>query len=255
MNQGASPKPPGPSFRDWAMLAISVTFVVMGCVIARSSPRDALFGLAFFGVCALTFGFNIYRKIRRRRFTATTVLAPGGVELRASNFRMLGLAAMIGIPGVTSFFVEAPLLIRICGWIMVGAAALLLFLVLTGRVSRRFIRFDPLGVTLGEPKFEYTVPWDELDDIEEFEMYDNAVVGFVVRDPGLIQVAPEGAHDRVYKLLGKNEGWTGRHVIIMVGQFAITAEALCAALRNYAGNAQARADLVRRPQLGSGTDS
>jgi len=250
MNQPAElPKPPGPGFRDWAVFAISVTFVVMGCFIARRSPRDALVGLAFFGVCALWSGYVIFRKLQRRRFTATTVLAPGGVELRASNSRMLLLAAMIAIPGVTIFFVEAPLLIRVCGWVMVGASALLLFMVLTGRVSRRFIRFDPLGLTLGETKFEYTVPWDELADLGEFEMHDNPVVGFDVLEPGLIQVAPESARPRVHKLLGKNKAWMGRDVIIMVGHFATSAEALSAALRHYAGDRQARAGLVRRPAL------
>jgi hypothetical protein len=254
MKENQPAKPPGPGLRDWALLAISVTFVVMGCFIARHKPRDALFVIAFFGVCALTFGFNIYRKLRRRRFTATSVLAPGGVELRASNSRMLVLAALIGAPAITIFFIDAPLLIRICGWIMIGASALLLLLVLSGRVSRRFIRFDPLGLTLGEPKFEYTVPWDELEGIAEFEIYDNAVVGFAVRDPELIQVTPASARELVNKLLGKNKGWVGRDVVIMVGQFAITAEALCGSLRTYAEDAQARAGLVRRRQLGSGTD-
>jgi hypothetical protein len=250
MNQTAElPKPPGPRFRDWAVFGISVTFVVLGCIIALRSPRDALFPLALFGVCALSSGYGIFRRLRRRRFQATTVLAPGGVELRGSNSRMLLLAAMIAVPGATIFFVSAPPLIRACGWVMLGASALLLFLMLTGRVSRRFIRFDPLGITLGETKFEYTVPWDELAGIVEFEMYDNPAVGFDVLQPELVQVKPEAARPRVYKLLGQNKGFVDRHVVIMASHFAVTAEALCAALQNYAGDTQARAGLVRRPAL------
>src|SRR5882672_258252 len=208
--------PPGPRFRDWALFVVNVAFVVLGCFVARRSPRDALFVIAFFGVCALTSGYRIHRKLQRRRFTATTVLAPGGVELRGSNSRMLLLAALIAVPGATIFFVDAPLMIRVCGWIMVGASALLAILVLTGRVSRRFIRFDPLGLTLGETKFEYTVPWDELAGIVEFEMYDNPVVGFDVLQQELIQVTPESARPRVYQLLGNNKGLVDRHMVIMV---------------------------------------
>ena len=248
-------RPPRPGFRDWALLAISVGFVVLACLIARRNPRDALLPFTFFGVCALVGGYNIFRKLRRRRFTATTVLAPGGVKLHGSNSRMLLLAALIAIPGATIFIDDAPLLIRICGAVMVGASALLFVLVLTGRVSRRFIRFDPLGVTLGETKFEYTVPWDELTDITEFEMHDNAVVGFDVLQHELILVAPESARDRLYKLLGRNKAWGSREVVIMPTHFPTSAEALCAALRTYAGNRAARASLTPRLKLGSGTDS
>lgn len=243
MNQDTEP-PPRPGFGDWAVFAISMAFVVMGCFIALRSPRDALFPLAFFGVCALSSGYTIFRKLRRRRFKATTVLAPGGVKLQGSNTRMLLLAAMIAVPGLTIFGVDAPPLIRICGWIMVGAAATLLFLVLTGRVSRRFIRFDPLGLTLGEAKFEYTVPWDQMAGIVEFEMHHNAAVGFDVLQPEFIVVTPESARPRVCKLLAQNKGYMGPDVVIMVSQFATTAEALCAALRTYAEDAQARAGLV-----------
>lgn len=38
-------------------------------------------------------------------------------------------------------------------------------------------------------------------------------------------------------------------VVIMPMHFATNAELLCAALRNYSANREARADLVRRPAL------
>ena len=117
-------------------------FVVFAAFNARKSPRDALVGFTFFGVCALAAGFNIARKLRRRRFSATIVAAPGGVKLHGSNSRILLIAALIAVPGVTIFFVEAPLIIRICGGIMLGASAFAVVGVLTGRFSRRFLRFD-----------------------------------------------------------------------------------------------------------------
>lgn len=245
--------PPRPGFRDWALFAISLTFVVAGSFITWKNWREGIAPLVIFGVCALSSGYNIYRKLRRRRFTATTVQAPGGVKLQASNARMLLLAGLIGAPGVTIFLVEAPLLIRICGWIMVGAAATLLFLVITGRVSKRFIRFDPLGLTLGESKFEYTVPWDLMADLAEFEFHSNACVGFNVLQPESVLVEPESARQRMYKSLGNN-GYMGRDVVIMVGQFAISAEALISALKTYVDDPQARAGLVPLPALKMGSD-
>ncbi|HEU5137531.1 MAG TPA: STM3941 family protein [Steroidobacteraceae bacterium] len=243
-------RPPRPGFRDWAVLAISVTFVVIACVIASRSPRDALVGFTFFGVCALVSGYTVYRKLRRSRFTATNVLAPGGVELRGSNSRILMLAVLIAAPGAAILlYGDAPLVIRICGWSMVVLAAGLVMLVLSGRFSRLFIRFDPLGITLGQSSFEYVVPWDELTDIHEFEMHDNPVVGFDVRQPELMRVTPESARPRLYKLMARNKTFSGRDVVIMPMHFATSAELLCAALRNYSANRDARAQLVRRPAL------
>jgi hypothetical protein len=244
------PKPPGPAVRDWVLFAISLTFVLMGLFIAQSEPLEALFPLTFFGVCAITFAYIIARKLRRRRFTAISVAVPGGVKLGGSNSRMLLLAAMIGIPGIAIFLVpDSPLLVRICAVIMLGSSAALILGVLTGRISRRFLRFDPTGITIGETKFEYMIPWDEIVDIAEFEMHDNAVVGFNILRTESIQVTPESARERVLKSLGSNLGIVNRHVMIMPFHFGAHAESLCAAIRNYAGNREARADLVTRPAL------
>jgi hypothetical protein len=236
--------------RDWALLAISVTFVLMGLFIARRNPREALFGIVFFGLCGLTFGYSIARKLRRRRFTAISVAVPGGVKLRGSNSRMLLLAAGVGAPGVAIFLVpDSPLLIRICGTIMLATSALLIAGVVSGFNSRRYLRFDPPGLTVGEPRFEYFIPWDDIVDIVEFEMHDNPCVGFDALRPEHIQVTPESARVRVLKSLDSNKGFVHRHVMIMPFHFGAHAESLCAAIRNYASNREARADLVARPAL------
>jgi hypothetical protein len=244
------PRPPRPTFGDWAAFAISLTFALISCLLAWRSPRDALFGFLFFGVCATVSGHIIYRKLQRQRFTATSVLAPGGVELRGSNARVLLLAVLIAAPGAAILlFSDAPLVVRICGWLMVISSGGLVVLVLTGRVSRLFIRFDPLGLTLGQPGFEYVVPWDELADITEFAMHDNPMVGFDVLRPEAILVTPESARARLEKLLARNQTFSGRQVVIMPTQFATSAELLCTALRTYSANRESRAGLVRRPAL------
>ena len=206
--------------------------------------------IAFFGVCGLTFGFKIARKLRRRRFVATNVSVPGGVKLSGSNSRMLLIAAGVGIPGVAIFLVQdSSLLIRICGGIMLAASALVIVGALSGFISRRFLRFDPPGLTIGEPRFEYVIPWDDIADIVEFEMHDNPCVGFDVLQPENIQVTPESARAGVLKSLANNKAIVNRHVMIMPFHFGAHAESLCGALRNYADNREARADLLAKPAL------
>jgi len=243
------PKSPGPGIRDWLLFAIGVTFVAGSLILLRDKPRDALMPLTFFGVCTITLGFNIYRKLGRRRFTATRVSVAGGVKLRGSNARMLLLAAGIGIPGITIFLVESPIYIYVCGGIMLAASAWLLFAVASGRIASRFIRFDPPGLTIGEWSYEYFIPWDEIVDVAEFEVVDNASVGFDVLNPDAILVKPESFRAAVLKGFANNKGLSDRCVVFMARHFAVPAEALAAALANYSSDRDARAELVARPAL------
>jgi hypothetical protein len=243
------PRQPGPGFRDWALFALSFGFTAIGAFMLFDRPRDALMPLTFFGVCAISAGFNIGRKLRRRRFTATSASVPGGVRLTGSKLRMLLLAAGIAIPAIGLFVVPTPVYIRVCGAIMFAASGWLLFMVVSGRISRRFLRFDPPGLTVGEPGFEYFVPWDEIVHVGEFELVDNASVGFRVRDPEAIVVTPAGRRRKMLKGLANNEALSGRHVVFMAAHYNVPAEALCAAIRNYAQNPAARAELVPLPAL------
>lgn len=246
--------PPGPSFRDWALFAIGLIFVGLGILIAwREGLREALFPLSFFGVCALVSGYVVVRKLRRRRFTATIASVPGGVALRASNTRSLGLAALIAVAVAPVFFLDdAPLLIIICAAVALGGSALLVIGVLSGRISRRFLRFDPPGLTIGEAKYECLILWDQIADLAEFEMHDNTVVGFNLVNPQSLLVKPESAAARAFKMLARNEAYSGRHVVIMPMHFGVHAESLCAAIRNYMTNPEARKALVGKLAIGTG---
>jgi hypothetical protein len=243
-------RPPGPSFRDWALLSISLVFVAGGLFMLTRQPREALLPLTFFAVCAITFSANILRKRRRRRFTASAASVPGGVKLRGSNARMSMLAVLIAAPGIAIFLVPTPVYIRACGAVALGAGAWLLFMVFSGRIARRFLRFDPPGLTVGEPSHEYFVPWDVIDHVVEFELVDNASVGFRVRDFEAVTVSPPDKRDKLYKAFANNAALSGPHVVFMASHFNVPAEALCAAIRNYAENPAARFELVPRPGLG-----
>ncbi len=248
-------RPPRPSFRDWALFSISMAFVLAGLYLFPRDPRGALMPLTFFAVCALAFGYRIFRQFRRRRFAATTVRVPGGVKLRGSNSRVLLLAALVAAPGIAIFLAPTPLVIRICGGVMLGGSALLVYLVVTGRISRRFLRFDPLGLTIGEPGHEFVVAWDGIVDLAEYELHRNAVVGFNIPNADAIVVTPESMRSRVLARLARNEAWSGRHVVIMAVHFGVPAESLCTAIGTYVRNREARAELVPKPALPSALDA
>jgi hypothetical protein len=162
---------------------------------------------------------------------------------------MLLLAALIGIPAIPIFLIQTPLLLQICGVVMLAASAWLVFAVSTGRVSKRFLRFDPPGLTMGNARVELLMPWDEIVNVVEIEIHDNAAVGFDVADLNAIAVTPAALRAKQLGVLVKSQAYTGRHVVIMAAHFDVPAESLCAALINYAGNVAARDELVARPSL------
>lgn len=242
------PKPAGPTLRDWAVFSIGFTFVLMGLFIAwRDGIRESLFVLCFFGVCALVSGYVIVRKLRRRRFKATAVSVAGGVKLHRSSARMLGVAALIAIAvGPFLFMPNPPVLGLVCVAVALGASALLVIGVVSGRFSKSFLRFDQPGLTIGEGKYECLFLWDQIVDLAEFELSDNACVGFNVVNPGAILVTPESARPLMHKKLAANQAHTGYLVSIMPMHFGVHAESLCAAIRNYAANPAARRELVAK---------
>jgi hypothetical protein len=140
---------------------------------------------------------------------------------------------------------------RICGVVMLAASGWLAFAVLTGRIARRFLRFDPPGLTIGEAKYEFFIPWDAVTDVVEFELADNASVGITVMDPDAIEVTPAGMRAQVLHGLVNNFAMTGCHVAMMATHFNVPAESLAAAISNYARNPHARAELVAKPALPS----
>lgn len=239
-----SAKPPGPGLRDWALLAVSMTFVAIGLFLLRKEPRAALMPLTFFGSCAAVFAINIHRKLRRRRFTATSVQVAGGVKLHRSGGRMLLLAGLVAVPGIAIFITPAPLLIRLCGGVMLAASAWLIFAVLTGRIARVFLRFDPLGLTFGYGSDEVLVPWNAVVDVSEFDIADNACVGVTISDFAALLVKPEERREQILRAYMRHFSLSGGRFVLMAAHFNVPAENLAGAIRHYAQDASARADLV-----------
>jgi hypothetical protein len=244
------------TFSDWAMLGISLLFCALGIFILFRDLRMGAGSLLFFGPCLAFAVQRIATKRRRDRFNATLVSAIGGVELRMSTSRLALTGLFMLCPGVAMFvFDKVPLHVQICGGVFLVAGAAALLAANTGVVSRRFLRFDPEGITLGEWRYSIQTGWDNVTNVAEFEYANNDCVGFDVVDPDLVRVTPEGRHAKWMKGAGNNAALMGRQVIIMPAHFAVDAAPLAMALARYALDARARAELKPRPALTQGIRS
>lgn len=240
----------GPGFGDWALFGVSILFCSIGVLMLFDEPPAALAIIGTFGAGALFSGLRIRSKRRRQAFAATSVAVAGGVELHGSLSRMGMVTGFILLVGIAPFLIpDAPLLARIAGGVALGLGGWSLYALLTGRFTRRFLRFDPLGLTINEVKYEYTVPWDAMMNVDEFDLYRNACVGITVSDPDALLFRPESMKAKVLKGFANNRALSGRDIVVMAVHYNVPAESLCGAIRNYAQDAAARADLVPKPAL------
>ncbi len=237
-------------FRDWAMLVITVLFCAGALFILPGDPRVGTGCLLMFGPCALLAIERIRSKRRRASFNATLVSAPGGVELRMSkaNFMLMGLLA-VGMGLSVFFYPDTPTWVLLAGSTFLLAGVGMMAMAASGVLARRFLRFDPEGLTLGEWSYSFRVDWDNVADLAEFEYASNDCVGFNIVQPERVTVTPETRRPRFIKRAGRNAGWLGRDVILMPTHFAVDSASLALALARYASDASARPELIAHPAL------
>ena len=238
------------AFRDWALLGISLLFCAGALFILPRDPRVGTGCLLMFVPCAVLASERVRSKRRRASFDATLVSAPGGVELRMSKSRsvQMGLLAL-GMGLSVFFYPQTPTWVMLAGGTFVVAGVAFMVAAASGVLARRYLRFDPEGLTLGEWSYSFRVDWDNLADLAEFEYASNDCVGFNIVDPERVTVMPETRRPRFIKRAGRNAGWLGRDVILMPTHFAVDSASLALALARYASDASARAELTPRPAL------
>jgi len=126
----------------------------------------------------------------------------------------------------------------VCAGVMGATGFGLLAAVAGGRFGRRFLRFDPAGLTLGEHAVEYQVARNSIADVAEYRRVDISFIGFNIADldeeagvstgqaqslpvpadrpflpPGL-RVTPVARASKLLQRLCANCRREGRHVVI-----------------------------------------
>jgi hypothetical protein len=143
-----------------------------------------------------------------------------------------------------AFGVKYPWGFRILG--LVIAAIGLALLVALPFLSRRRIRFDPQGVLIGELRYEYRVPWDDILSVGLMEQANNAVVTLQVRDAEAIAVAPPSRRASFLRTVRTTRAWHGADVSIPALIFGLQASLLAGAIGRYASDPDARHQLAER---------
>jgi len=237
---------PGSGITEWLVAGLSLSFVVIGVAMVRDRSEFAVPTLAFFGVCASVAIVTIVRKRRFARLRPLTVEIVGGVRIRPSRVYVGVLATtLLGLGLVMLPYVpRESIILMLCIGVMLAAGAFLAVGLITGRLPVGFLQFDPGGLTIGQRRASFTVPWDAIAAVAPGELHDNAVLLLWVRDMDAVLVRPQRDRPRVVAGLRSNRNWVGADVMIMTSQYGIDLPLLLSAVERYVADPSAREGLA-----------
>ena len=239
---------PPPSLKDWLLLAIGVTFVIMGLAILRSNRDVGIVTLALFGTCTAVFAAQIIRKFRYRRFSASMVEVAGGVPiLPRRGFGLFFGAWLLGLGIVFVVFgASYPAPFRWIGGFVGAVGAALLIGTALGWFPGGYLQFDPDALTLAQRRWRARVPWDNVDLVLEADLNGNPVLLIAVDDLEAVVIEPPEAKALAYKAIAKNRMWMGYEFAIMTTHYGIDLPVLAATVNHYARDPSVRATLRQR---------
>ncbi len=243
---------PPPGLRDWLLLAVNLTAVLLGLILLPREPRGAIFCIAFFGVCGAIALGNVLRKRRFQIFGPISVEVIGGVPIGPSKARIVTVGTISTVLGIVLFVCRpSPVPLAACEGIMLLVGLVLIVGVALGRLPTGYLRFDPSGLSFATRKGLYTFPWNSIERVEPGEYHGNPVLFIGLRSVEDAVAHPPMSRQKLEARLASNLRWVGAHEMIMTNLYCIDLPALEAAVRRYVDFSQARAELKDR-SLGAG---
>lgn len=245
---------------DALALIISLVFCAFAVLLLMTGDpearRIAIGALAFFGGCALVLA-GVWRRRRAedRSRPARAVSIVGGVPLRVRTGRLVTLG--VGLIVVGAVYAWAFGGDGATGWVLGGiqvASGVLLLAVVVWRGRTRGLRFEPDALHLIDGGIAFAVPWEEIAAVSQVELHSNAFVALALHDAERVLVRAQArrrngadATGTLRKLLARNREWVGADVWIPAELYGLDAVLLTAAIRRYAEEPAARAELGVRP--------
>lgn len=241
-------KPPGPTFKDWLLLAINVVFVAMGVVIVPSDRNTGITTLAFFGSCLVISAGIVWSKLWRRNFRAQAVRVVGGVPIRPKRAPVvLAGAWLLGLGVILVVFGgDAPVLIRIIFAVIALVGFALLAGAATGLWPAGHLQFDPKTFTIAYRGWSACIPWDAITGISEADFHASPMLLIGVSDVSRIGFGSEEARRKGIKAIAQCRASFGTDFAIMTLHFGVDLPVLAASVRRYAEDGHARRELAQR---------
>ena len=239
---------PPPTLRDWGLLAVGVTFVLMGLVLLPSDRDTGIVTVVFFGACTAVFANTILRKYRFRGLQAARVELTGGVPIRPSRAKSIVLALSTFGVGLTLvvFGRQYGEIFWYLSWLIAASGGVVFAGTAIGWLPSGYVQFDPAGITFGARGYSYLVPWDNIAGLSGGDVHDNPALFIWLRDPDRITANPPALQQRMLKTFASNQTWVGAPIYLLTATYGLDLPLLVQALERYRAEPSARVELTRR---------
>jgi hypothetical protein len=254
---------PGPTPRDWLLLAVSLAFVAMGALLVAvgRARRENVAGLVFFAGCAAV---GVWTILRKREMSASAsalrVDVLGGVPIPMKRSTPAIMGAALLLVGVTMIwgYRQMPIHVLACCVVMAAAGATLLALLALGRVGGGTLTFEPEGLRIASAKGSFVVHWSNVASAHAAEHYRNPAVLIRVRDVAMLVSSATGAdvgaaRASVAKAVHKNRTWAACDVLVSPFLFGIDPVLFAKLVAKYAEKPERRGELAARRGLPGAT--
>jgi len=240
---------PGPTRRDWLLLALGLGLTLMGVVVLPSKPDVAIVTVTMFGLASVTFLITVLRKLRAARERPVSATVVGGTLIRPSRLRVALLGGGLLAFGivVVVFGGTYPVLFVAIGWFVLLVGAVVLGGLAIGWLPVGGLRFDPEGMTIFRKGWSVTIPWNNVRGLAASEFHSNPLLLINLRDVHAVEVHPTEAMTRYVREVGNSRGVFGADVGIGTGGYELDLPLLLTALQRYVTDPKSREELVPPP--------
>lgn len=235
----------GPTIRNWAALALGVSFVLCGLLILPERRDIGIMTIAFFGFLTLVFAIPIGQSLRFRREPPLQVEIMGGVRIRPSRLVLtLVSACIVAVGAVIAVFGQSlGYFVAWWGYLTAILGGYLLLATAVGWLPGRYLQFGPSGVTFGFRRWSFMAQWDNIEGVAAAERDLNHCLLIHLREPGLVIVHPPERAEQVFKYFASNGMSYGAPIILNPLQYRMDGDLLVQALRRYIADPASRAML------------
>ncbi|OWT75427.1 MULTISPECIES: hypothetical protein [unclassified Achromobacter] len=227
-----------PSFRDWVFAGISLAFVLIGLIILPSNRNVGITTLAFFGACAVVAVAQLRRKLRHGRMNIVSVDVVEGFRLERSKRKIAVLGAGLAALGVVLlvFSPDAPLYVGVCYWVIAVAGALVLAMLVSGRLPAQALEFQSEGLIFENGKWSVLLPWNQITEVAAGEMQSNPALLMSFDFAEVPRVSPPEMQEKFLKYMAQCQKWAGADFSMLTTHYHVDLPVLVAAINQFRMN-------------------
>jgi hypothetical protein len=227
--------------KDIGGLSISLLICAVAVLLLRREWRYSLVALAVFGGVSIWYLDSLVRRLRERSvgpFGPQDWRILRGAVIKLARGRLLAIGLWLTAAGVIGYVTDVSFSWTLRISLLVITATGLVLLGVLPFMGRMHIRFEPPGLSIGALRYQYQIPWDDIQKAGVLKSLH--AVGLQLHDAGRIAVAPPSRRASFLARVRSMQRWYGVDVVISAQLFGLQPSVLATAIAVFAKDPSCR---------------